>query len=166
MASFVDEAKEVDRVAFNLITKVEGKGLGAAAGKTVWADVIATARENDFARFFRNLAMERIGKIFRGFAIAGFLAGQIVAKKPAEDRLHRGCPNTCANVSPESAPDVNASNRRVRSSLISSSVRESSSRLSIRRRAKSARSAGERESASSAMAEFVNAMSQGTPTQH
>ncbi len=69
--------------------------------------------------------------------------------------LHEGLAKTSSKERPGSSPDLSCARRWESSALISASVLRSPSRLSISNLARSARSAGERHSASSATETFV-----------
>ena len=129
MPTLVNQTQEVNRLTLNLIVDVEGKRPGPAARKTMRANMVAAASADDLSRLPRDPLVESPGQSLRNFAILPLLAGQIFAEPAAENRLHSGRPKTSANVSPESWPETKSLKRRVRSSLISASVRGSSSRL-------------------------------------
>jgi hypothetical protein len=55
--------------------------------------ISATAQYN-LPGFGCNAVVKSCRQLFRDFAIFGLVARQIVAKKPAENRLHSGLPKT------------------------------------------------------------------------
>jgi len=158
MPAFVDQAQKVNRVSFDLVLDVERKRLGAPTRKTMRANMVAALPLNHFTHQARD-AFVKIARQALGYlGISCLLPDQIRLEATAENRIHAAGPKTCLKVRPESFPDTRSSSRRVRSALIASSVRESPSRLCTNNFARSARSAGASESASSATARFVIAV--------
>jgi hypothetical protein len=94
MAAFVNETEEVNRVTLHLIIDVIGKWLCSAAGKTVWPNMVTAAPPNDFTRLSGNAFVKGTGQSLGYFPIPSFFACQVIAKEPAENRLHGGRPKT------------------------------------------------------------------------
>lgn len=94
MPAFVDQAQKVNRVTLNMVVNVEGKRLRPTAGKAMRANMVAAAPANDFTRLPCDTFMKCTGQPLGNFTIPAFLARQVIAKLPAENRLHRGRPKT------------------------------------------------------------------------
>ncbi len=77
---------------------------------------------------------------------------------PPRPEHHNARPKTSWKANPSSLFDSNCSRRRLSSALISASVRESVSRLSINSLARAVRSSGDNDKASSATVKFVSGM--------
>ena len=121
-------------------------------------NMVAPLPPNHFTHQASN-ALVKIARQPLGYlSISCLFPDQIRLKAAAENRIHAVFPKTWLKVRPESFPDTRSSSRRLRSALIASSVRESPSRLCTNNFARSARSAGASESASSATARFVIAI--------
>lgn len=109
--AFVNQTKEIDRATLNLIADEEGERLRPAAGKAVWANVVAAAPANDFARLPGNALAEGASQPPGDFTILGFFPKQVGAELPAEDRFQSGLPKTSSNVRPESLPEIKSFSR-------------------------------------------------------
>jgi hypothetical protein len=119
------------------------------------ANMVAPIPSDHFTHQARN-AFVKISRQPLGYlSISRLLSEQIRLEVTAENRVHAVFPKTWLKVRPASFPDTRASSRWARSALIASSVLESPSRLCTNNLARSARSAGASESASSATARFV-----------
>ena len=103
MSAFVDQTKEINRVAMNLVVDEERKRLRPAAWETVRAGMVAAAPADDFACLPRYAFVEVATQSPGDFTILAILASQVVAELSAEDRLTAGCrillqtsgPNPC-----------------------------------------------------------------------
>lgn len=104
MPAFVNQPKEINRVILDLVADVERERLQPAAGKAVRADVVAAAPANDLACLPRDAFVENAGQSLGNFTVLALFACQVIAKLPAENRLHSRLPKTSSNVSPESLP--------------------------------------------------------------
>lgn len=111
MPAFVNQSKEINRVALNLVLVEKWERLRPAAGKAVRANMVAAAPADDFAGLSRDALMEGASQPFGDFTIFALLANQVLAELPAKDRLHRGLPKTFSNVRPESLPETRSSSR-------------------------------------------------------
>src|ERR1043166_772257 len=154
----MDQSKEVNRIGLHAVIDVEGKWPGAQTRESVRPNMVPTFPPDDFPCLARHSLAESGPKSLRNRAILEFLRKQVALELPAENDLHTGVPKTCSKLSPGSSADLSSARRFSSSVLICSSVLGSPSRLSINSLARSARSEGERESASSTTVTFVSAM--------
>lgn len=160
MTPFVNKTEKPNRVVAHFVVEVKRKRLGPTAGKTMRAGVITAAPANDFARLSSHPLAQFAGQSFGDFAVSGLGFRQVGLEAGTENGFHAGDPKTCSKFSPESFPETKSAKRRFNSAVISASERWSFSRLWISNFARSARSAGDSESASSATARWGSAMGQ------
>ncbi len=103
--------------------------LGAAAGKTVRAGVIAALPADDLAGLAGDALAQFAGEPVGNVTVFHLGLEQIGFEAGAENSFHAGVPKTCSKFKPASLPDSKSSKRRLSSDLISASERQSFSRL-------------------------------------
>jgi len=158
MTPLVNQSKKIDRIAASPIADIEWEWRRAATGKTVRADMVPALPFDNLPGLPRNAFPERAGQTLGHGTILFRLSVHVRFKAPAEYSFHDARPKTSSKANPLSFPDNNCSRRLLSSALISASVRESVSRLSINNLARAARSSGDNDKASSATVKFVSGM--------
>ena len=74
MSAFVNQTKEVNRVALHLIVNVVGEWFRPATGKAMRANMVATAPANDLSRLPRDAFVKSASQTLGNFTILVRLA--------------------------------------------------------------------------------------------